>query len=320
MTPPRVACLGVTVLDVLGRPCTDLPPGQVGQRIEEIRLTAAGTAAGTAVDIVKLGMAARLIACVGDDEAGDFLLALLRRNGVDATAVQRTTRAQTSSSMLPIRPNGERPAYHVVGANAHVSTAHLDLSALLGDCDHLHVGGPESMGSFLRDDLNTVLEAGRAAGVTASLDLLSARVRHAAAPVRSALPLVDYFLPNEEQICDLYQRDDVEEAAAQALADGAGAVIVSLGADGCLLAHGETRLRMPAYEVDVVDTTGCGDAFTAGFLAGACGGADLRGCAQLACAAGSLAATGLGSDAGIVDMSSVRAMMRAHPGPSTTRS
>src|ERR1700722_11717064 len=105
---PRVICLGVLILDVLGRPCLELPPGQTGQRIEEIRLTAAGTAAGTAVDFAKLDADVAVVGAVGHDDVGDFLLGLLTRHQVDTTWVQRTEAAQTSASMLPIRPNGDR--------------------------------------------------------------------------------------------------------------------------------------------------------------------------------------------------------------------
>lgn len=88
--------------------------------VDQITVTAAGTAAGTAVDLARLGVEVACIGAVGNDELGTFLLLMMMRDrGIDVLGVQRTDRAQTSATVLPIRPNGDRPALHVVGANAH---------------------------------------------------------------------------------------------------------------------------------------------------------------------------------------------------------
>jgi len=112
-----VVCLGVHILDILGRPVTTIPPGQRSILIDEIRATAAGTAAGTSVDLAKLGIDVRNVGAIGDDILGDFVVRLLDDAGVDATLLLRLAGA-TSATILPIRPNGERPALHVPGANA----------------------------------------------------------------------------------------------------------------------------------------------------------------------------------------------------------
>jgi sugar/nucleoside kinase (ribokinase family) len=308
---PRVVALGVVILDTLGSPCADLPPGQLGQRVDEIRLTAAGTAAGFAVDAAKLGADVTLLGCIGEDDVGAFLVSLLERHGVDATRLTATTAAQTSASMLPIRPSGERPAYHVVGANAHFRLDVDVLEECLTGASHLHVGGPDSMGGFVADGLVDALATGRRLGVRTSLDLLSARLDGLRDGLRAALPHVDYLMPNDQQICELYETSDVDDACDRALADGAGAVVVTLGGDGCVVVTADGRQRVPAPPVDVVDTTGCGDAFSAGFVRGTLLGWPDHEAARLGCAAGSLVATGLGSDAGIVDLDSTVAAMPA---------
>lgn len=309
---PRVVSLGVVILDALGRPCLDLPPGQMGQRVEQIRLTAAGTAAGFAVDLAKFDVDVVLLGCIGTDEVGDFLVDLLQRRGVDASRLVRTTEAQTSASMLPIRPNGERPAYHVVGANAHFRLTAPVLTDALRGAAHLHVGGADSMGSFASEGLASTLSIGREAGASTSLDLLSARLddglRRA---LREALPFVDYLMPNDQQICELYETGSVDDACRAALADGARTVVVTMGPNGCLLVTEGGTTPVPAHAVDVIDTTGCGDAFSAGFVRGKLLGWDDVEAARLGCAAGSLVATGLGSDAGIVDLTTTMAVMAA---------
>ena len=102
--------MGPCILDVLGRPVETIPPGQGSVRLTEIRATAAGTAAGTAVDLAKLGASVRVIGALGDDLIGDIVAAAMARHGVDIAGLVRKKEAQTSATILPIRPNGERPA------------------------------------------------------------------------------------------------------------------------------------------------------------------------------------------------------------------
>jgi len=110
---PVVVSLGVHILDVLGRPVTAIPPGQRSVLLEEIRLTAAGTAAGTSVDLAKLGAQVIAMGAIGADELGTLLVSLLDARGVVTSLLARKPGVQTSATMLPIRPDGQRPALHV---------------------------------------------------------------------------------------------------------------------------------------------------------------------------------------------------------------
>jgi sugar/nucleoside kinase (ribokinase family) len=113
-----VVSMGVHILDVLGRHVSEIPPGQNIALIDEIRITAAGTAAGTSVDMAKLGCKVVAVGAAGDDEMGNVLLGIMNRYGIDTSHMKRKKGVQTSGTMLPIRPNGERPALHVMGTNA----------------------------------------------------------------------------------------------------------------------------------------------------------------------------------------------------------
>ena len=110
-----VVCMGAHILDVLVRPVTDIPPGQETALAEQMRMTAAGTAAGTALTFAKLGAAVRTAGAIGTDPAGDVLLSLLDRAGIETGLVVRKPDVPTSMSVLPIRPNGERPSLHSAG-------------------------------------------------------------------------------------------------------------------------------------------------------------------------------------------------------------
>ena len=122
-----VTVLGAHILDVLGRPVEAIPPGQGSVRLREIRATAAGTAAGAGVDLAKLGARVLAVGALGDDLLGDIVVAAMARHGVDTGGLIRKSGAQTSATILPIRPNGERPALHVPGATRLLDLADIDL-------------------------------------------------------------------------------------------------------------------------------------------------------------------------------------------------
>lgn len=307
----RVVSLGIHIVDILGRPVTHIPPGQGRLLLEEIRITAAGTAAGTSVDLVKLGAEVIAIGAIGDDLLADLLTSLLAGHGVDTQLLARKPGLRTSATMLPIRPNGERPALHMPGAASSLALEDIDLDAI-ASADLLHVGGPDVIGPFGGEPLRGVLRFAREQGLITTMDVLSQGDAAAWEQLRPALQYVQYFLPNEDQLAGLTGTKDLTEAARVVLALGSEAVLVSRAAEGAALVTAGQRLDLPALPVQVVDTTGCGDAVTAGFITGLLRGWPLEQASWLAMAAASLVAGGLGSDAGIVDYPGTVDVLRRH--------
>jgi len=285
--------MGVHVLDVLVRPVERIPEGQGGELVEQIRITAAGSAGGTALVLAKLGADVRSAGAIGSDAAGEMLVSLLERDGVDTSLLVRRADVQTSASVLPIRPNGDRPALHVVGANGGYGLDDVPWDALAG-CTHLHLGGPEFMGGEVAAQ---ILARAREHGAVTSADIL--------APgeglldwIGAALPELDYLLPNEEQVLALTGRDDLAEGCRELVSRGTGCVAATRGADGALIVDADGEDSVPSFEIEVVDTTGCGDAFSAGFLRGLSLGRNRREAALLGCATAAQVAQGLGTDHG----------------------
>jgi len=143
----RVVSLGAHIVDILGRPVTDIPPGQGRLLLDEIRITAAGTAAGTSVDLVKLGAEVIAMGAIGDDMLAGLLVSLLAGYGVETRLLARKPGLRTSATILPIRPNGERPALHMPGATSSLGLDDIDLDTIAA-ADVLHVGGPDVVGRF----------------------------------------------------------------------------------------------------------------------------------------------------------------------------
>jgi len=311
MTDERmdVITMGVHVLDVLVRPVESIPEGQGGQLVEEIRATAAGTAGGTALTLAKLGANVRSAGAIGADPIGDLLLELLQRQGIDTSLLLRRDGVQTSSSVLPIRPNGDRPAFHVIGANGTYTADDAPIAEVAA-AGFLHLGGPEFMGG---EAAAKVLAGARENDVVTSADVLAEGDPGLLEWIAPAFEHLDYLLPNREQVLAFTGSDDLV-AGSRALIDrGVGCVAATCGGEGAVVVDGDSVEVVPAFAVDVVDTTGCGDAFSAGFLRGLSLGRSRRDAAVLGCAAAALVAQGLGSDFGEFDLAAADEFARETP-------
>ncbi|MFI7498615.1 carbohydrate kinase family protein [Streptomyces sp. NPDC049687] len=294
----QVFTMGVHVLDVLVRPVEAIPEGQGATLVEDIRMTAAGTAGGTALSLAKLGAQVRSAGAIGSDPTGDMLVRLLERAGIDTEFLVRRTDTATSASVLPIRPNGDRPSLHLLGANITYGPDDVPWDAL-AQATHLHLGGPELIGV---ETATRILSYAKDHGVVTSVDLLAPGILGSFEQIEAFLPYVDHFLPNEDQVLGFTGEDDLLTGARRLLGAGVGVVAVTRGGDGALVVTADGAEPVPAFVIDVVDTTGCGDAFSAGYLRGVGLGRTPGDAAVLGSAAAALVAQGLGSDHGDFDL------------------
>lgn len=294
---PLFIALGAHVLDVHAKYVESIPEGQGGALIEQIRVSPAGAAGGTAITMSKLGARTVSVGAIGDDDLGDLFVTMLGRLGVDTGHLARKDGVQTSATVLPIRPNGDRPALHVIGANASFTPDDVPWD-VVEQADTLHLGGPE----FMHELAPEILRRARESGARTSADILADGWPELLDMIAPALEHVDWFLPNEEQAMKLTGADDVEAAGRALMERGIAGCAITCGAEGSLIVTAEGAERVPAFQTDVVDTTGCGDAFSAGFMRGLSLGRSPADSARLGSACASLVAQGLGSDAGEFDL------------------
>ncbi|KSU51932.1 carbohydrate kinase family protein [Microbacterium enclense] len=304
-TTRRVVTAGLHVADVLGRYVDAIPPGQGLALLDEIRLTVAGTAAATAVDLARLGVPVATVGAVGDDALGAFLRSTMAGEGVDIDGLVVRPERPTSATMLPIRRDGSRPALHVIGSNAAIrpdDLASIDFS----DVAVLHLGGTCLLPGIDGAPSVELLRRARAAGVVTTMDFIPTGAAADREAVLPCLPYVDYLFPSEEDALSFAGATTLSEAITFYLAAGVSTLVITRGAAGVSVSTRAGRdMRLPAYAVDVVDTTGCGDAFSAGFIWGLVDGLSTAECAERGLACGSLVATGLGSDAGLYSAADV---------------
>ena len=288
------SAVGFLVLDILGRPTTELPPPGGATFVDEIRMTVAGTAGATAMDCAILGLNGQIVTEVGKDDMGDFLISKLNGYGVSTRLVSRHDRVQTSCSLLPIRPGGARAAFFVPGTASTFSIPEDRVEEAL-DARIVHLGGTGLLASLDGAPSLRLLKRAKQLGRTTVFDLILAN-EDTARLVEPLLPFIDYFVPSIDEAAALAGERDPAGAARYFRSRGVRNALLTLEGDGVYVDPevGEP-FTAPAHQIDVVDTTGCGDGFTAGVMVGIARGWDIRRIARFANAVAGQIATGLGS-------------------------
>lgn len=201
-TNKRVAVFGLTCLDIHACPVESLPDNGGVSFIEDIHLSLAGTAGGTAVTIAKLigGNNVDYFGSIGDDFVGKLLINLLETYTIDSSHLQIQSGLPTSATVINVRSNGERPCLHRLGASDHLQLPAKEIQYICSHADIIHIGG---MG------LQTGMPCSRA--LIPLLESINKSIRHIIvvmdliAPhvetlniLEKLLPYVDYFMPSLE--------------------------------------------------------------------------------------------------------------------------
>jgi len=231
-----------------------------------------GGGANVAARLAALGVPALLVSRAGNDMAGRVAVEDLRAAGVETRVAVDPVRA-TGTVVVIVEPTGERTMLPDRGANAALSPADLPVDELRA-ATHLHLSGYTLLDPGSRAAGLVALEHAREAGLSVSVDPASAAPLAAAGAFLDWVASADVLLPNLEEAVVLTGARE-PEAAAWALARGGRDVVITLGAGGALWSDGEQVVRAAAAEAPApVDSTGAGDAFTAGWLAARLGGAE----------------------------------------------
>ncbi|MCA9909728.1 MAG: sugar kinase, partial [Anaerolineae bacterium] len=198
-------------------------------------------------------------------------------------------------------PNGERPALHVLGANAKYSLEDVNWD-IIKNADYLHFGGTYLLAMLDGEPTAEVLKFAQKHGVVTTLDMIALQRDDLLEIIEPALPYIDYFMPGLEEARMICKLEDRQAVIDFFLSRGAKHTVFKMGAQGSSIAGKDmAEIRVPAFKMNVVDSTGCGDAYCAAFIVGMSQGWSLEQAGRFASAASGLVITGLGSDAGIVD-------------------
>jgi len=268
--PLDLLAIGLTTIDITIHPVASLPDGESGELVEKIVLSPAGTAGGTALVAQKLGLRAGIASAVGDDPQGQIVRSMFDAAGVDTSLLSIDPDRPTSTTVLPIRPDGERPNWHMLGASIFAPVTDAVFAALARTAA-VHWGGVGFPGAAGKGA--DLLREARGRGVFTSCDLI-APSDAAQADLDVLLPHVDLFMPSLAEVRALAATGDPVEGARRFMARGAGGCLIKMGSEGALLVLPDRQTHVPAHRIEPVDTTSCGDSLCAGYIAGRARGLD----------------------------------------------
>ena len=270
----RISVIGNVNIDILVWPATELPPPGADLPVESIQVRAAGSAGNTALALVRLGHRPLLVGCVGDDHFGQFILKELASARVEEGVVVLPDEP-TGISIAFEGPGRDRSFLTLLGSLQRLRASMVPSEALAKD--FVLFCGYFSLPSLRREPTIRLLERVRVDGGYTLFDCdwdPGGWTEESREEVAQILPLVDVFLPSEDEARGLTELDD-PVAAAQALQQISGRwVVAKLGANGCVAFGPREEHRIPAPHVRVSDTTGAGDSFNGGLLYALASGAE----------------------------------------------
>jgi sugar/nucleoside kinase (ribokinase family) len=267
--------------------------GQVEKLVDRATLAVGSSSVITACAAARLGLRTAFAGVVGDDAVGRFMLDALKGQGVDVRGVRVDPALDTGVSVILVDASAERGRAILTAPGAMTALRADDVDAhLLATARHVHCGG-YFLQPGLQPELPGLFAAARRAGATCSLDPNWDPAGAWGAGIREAIAQCDVFLPNETELLRIAGEDDLDAAVGE-LDHPDLTVAIKQGGDGAQWRRGDARLRLPAPAMDVVDTTGAGDAFDAGLLHAFLSGAAPEEQLALAVACGSLSTRALG--------------------------
>ena len=237
-----------------------------------------GSAGNTTFALARLGVASRYIGVIGDDEPGNYYRDAFAGLGGDVSRFQVRQKMATAQCLSLVTPDGERTMRTHLGAAATLAIEDITTEDFTG-CNHVHI---EGYLLFNQELMSHVLTVAKQAGCTTSVDLASFEVVHAAG---NQLPFllekyVDMVFANEEE-AEAFSGSADPDTCLNHLGSYCDLSAVKFGADGALIRKGEKIYRVEAIPVsEVVDTTGAGDMWAAGFLYGLRAGRDIAQCGR----------------------------------------
>jgi sugar/nucleoside kinase (ribokinase family) len=265
--------------------------GQAERLVDEARLVIGGSGAIFACGAAKLGLRVAFAGVVGDDMFGRYMCDRLHEHDVDTSAMAVLPERSTGVTVV-LSGRQDRAMLTFAGTTGDLRRSVID-SDLLGRTRHIHVSS-YFLQRTLAPELPDLFHEARQGEATTSVDPNWDPSGSWDSGLLALLPEIDVFLPNEVEALSLARISVMDDAIARLRSSGAGTVVVKTAAQGSVGAQASDLIAVAALPTEVVDSTGAGDAFDAGFLAGFLGGEPLRRCMEIGNACGSLSTRGIG--------------------------
>ena len=259
--------VGDAILDIVNPPLHPAGAGDRQSRVERFQYLPGGNATNFALAFASLGGRTGFVGSLGRDW-GSTLLRNAYRAGRVVARLRTSSESGTGTTMAVTFSDGTRHLITAPGANAELRLAHVPASWIAGT-RHLHRAGYWWASGLIGAPTVRLLSKARAAGATTSLDLSTdpegwPRPRREAA--LSALPSVDIFFGNAEEVTRLAGQSSLPQAAKVLLKKGVGEVVVHGGRRGATIFTATGATSAPGFPVSAMNPTGCGDVFNAAYV------------------------------------------------------
>jgi sugar/nucleoside kinase (ribokinase family) len=260
-------------------------------------------------NLAKLGLGVAFCTKVGDDENGHYVVDELKKRGIDTTHCKIDPASETGVT-LALNWNRDRALVTVMGAISTFSLADFDIE-ILKSAKHIHVGS-FFLQDALRKDLPFIFAKAREWGITTSLDAGWDDTGVWDYGIKDALKSTDIFFPNETEALHVTGAPSYEDAAKELCAYCKTAVI-KRGNKGAYARSGDSWHSVDVMaDIPVVDTTGAGDSFNAGFLYAFLKGYPLARCIEYGNACGSISVMAIGGANADLNEDKVMALVESH--------
>jgi sugar/nucleoside kinase (ribokinase family) len=305
-----VGSAGILVADMFCGPLDALPaPGEL-LALDSIPAQAGGCAANVAIGLIKQGISADVIGCVGRDAPAQVILKALENAGVSTGQIADVDE-NTSQTVILLVKGEDRRYLHVFGANKIFSMGQISRD-WLRTLKVFYLGGVYVMPGIDPDELADTLRFCRENSIITLADVVLPKTLTNFDDLSRWLPYVDYFVPNDDEARQMTGLDDARQQANALLALGARSVIITGGERGLLAVSEGKRWQAGIYHVDSIDMTGSGDGFTAGLIAGILRGWDLPQSLRYASALGASATLAIGTTPGVFTVAQAEEFMQTH--------
>lgn len=300
MPSPQYDCLcaGIIVADHICKPIDHMPkPGEL-VLTDEMELAIGGCASNVAADLAKLERQVAIAGIVGQDVFGRYVEESLIQSGVHCEYLMKSETLPTSGSFVINVQGEDRRFIHSVAANS-LFTGETVTEEQIRSSRILYLGGYCLSEELTPENVAKLFQIARDAGVITVLDVVTPKPDDYWDMLKPVLPLTDYFLPNNDEGELITGESDPLKQARAFKEAGARNVIITCGGEGSILIADEKAIQSDVYPVNLVDGTGSGDAFVAGFIHGLLEGASPEECLQFGSALGHSCVRATGATAGI---------------------
>jgi ribokinase len=307
---PDVVVLGDVNMDIVAR-FPAFPIDGQDAFAHEVEFHCGGSAANTATALSWLGIETVLISRVGTDPWATMALDHLRAAGVLCQDIQTDPAVMTGLMYVIVTPDGERTILGFRGANTHTDPYQISADAIRS-ARLLYFSGYALLAEPQRSAALRALELARHHDLTITLDPGLSNSPAVLQDVHTYLSCVNVLFPNLSEAQKLSGWKEPEQCARALLASGAEGVGLKLGKEGCLVGDSNKLVHAPSFAIDARDSTGAGDSFAAGLIAGMLNGLDWPAAALLGNAMGALATAHIGAGAGHQSPQDLLALVKSH--------